>query len=148
MIGMRTRAVLVSATAAVATTVALVPPASAGPAGLVLETSDATIYEGQSGTNTAVFEVRRIGAFTGKAQTVTWSTADGTASAGEDYAAAAGSLTFDKKNEVQYVRISVVGDVVQEPDEHFFVRVADSGGGDGEGRGTILNDDGWPVDGA
>lgn len=119
-------------------------PAAAGPAAIVIEVSDATVYEGAAGQTLASFEVRRIGRFTGKAQTVTYATGDGTATAGSDYTATAGSLVFDSKNEVYTVTVAVLGDADQEPDEFFFLHVTPSGGGDGEGRGRILNDDGWP----
>lgn len=119
-------------------------PAVAGPAAIVIEVSDATVYEGAAGQTLASFEVRRTGRFTGKAQTVTYTTADGTATAASDYAATAGSLVFDSKNAVYTVTVAVLGDAAQEPDEFFFLHVTPSGGGDGEGRGRILNDDGWP----
>lgn len=143
---MTIRRALVGSLAVVAAAL-IAPPVAAGPAAVVLETSDATVYEGDGGVTLADFEVRRIGAFTGKSITVTWQTADGTALAGQDYSQASGSLTFDKKRAVHHVLVSVSGDLAMEPDEHFFVRLSASGGGDGEGRGTILNDDGWPVDG-
>jgi hypothetical protein len=122
----------------------LAPAASAGPEALVLQVSDATVYEGNAGTTLASFQVRRIGSFTGKAQTVSFTTADGDAVAGSDYVATAGTLTFDKKTEVHTVVVEVNGDAAQEPDEFFLLLVSNTGGGDPEGRGRILNDDGWP----
>lgn len=119
-------------------------PASAGPASVTIQVSDATVYEGDGGVTYASFEVRRVGRFTGKSQTVQYRTADGTATAGSDYAAATGSLVFDSKNAVRTVTVTVNGDTDQEDDEFFLLLVTPSGGGDGEGRGTILNDDGWP----
>jgi hypothetical protein len=122
----------------------LAVPASAGPASLVLEVSDASIVEGDLGASTLTFQVRRIGSFTGKSQTVSWTTADGDAAAGSDYTAASGTLVFDKKTTVRTVSVQVLGDTDQEPDEYFLVHVTGSGGGDPEGRGRIQNDDGWP----
>lgn len=123
---------------------AFAPAAYAGPEALVLQVSDATVYEGDAGTTLVTFQVRRIGSFTGKEQTVSYTTADGDATAGSDYTAAAGTLTFDKKTEVRTVTVAVSGDVDQEPDEYFLLLVSNTGGGDPEGRGRILNDDGWP----
>jgi len=123
---------------------AVVPAAHAGPEALVLQVSDATVYEGAAGTTLASFQVRRVGGFTGKAQTVSFTTADGDATAGDDYVATAGTLTFDKKTEVHTVTVAVNGDAAQEPDEYFLLLVGGTGGGDPEGRGRILNDDGWP----
>jgi hypothetical protein len=111
---------------------------------VVVQVSDATIYEGDSGTSTASFEVRRINPNSGRKSTVTYRTADGTAVAGEDYAAKTGSLTYDSKHSVFTVTVTVYGDADQEPDEYFFLDVTPTGGGDPEGRGTLLNDDGWP----
>ena len=123
---------------------AFVPAAFAGPEALVLQVSDATVYEGNAGETLASFQVRRIGSFTGKAQTVSFATVDGDAVAGSDYTATAGMLTFDKKTEVHTVVVPVLGDAAQEPDEYFLLVVSNTGGGDPEGRGRILNDDGWP----
>jgi hypothetical protein len=119
-------------------------PAAAGPASVTIQTSDATVYEGDDGVTYASFEVRRTGRFTGKTQTVQYRTTDGTATAGSDYGAATGSLVYDSKHAVRTVTVAVYGDTDQEEDEFFLLLVTPSGGGDGEGRGTILNDDGWP----
>lgn len=138
-----------TATIAIALTAAVAgfsPPAVAGPPQIVLEVSDATVYEGDAGSVLAQFQVRRIGSHTNKAITVGWSSFDGTAAAGSDFVASAGSLVFDNQHTLYTVSVPVSGDATQEPDEYFFVRVDQSGGGDGEGRGTILNDDGWPPD--
>jgi hypothetical protein len=140
---MKVTASLAAASAFVAVGLAAVP-ASAGPSSVTIQVSDATVYEGAGGVTYASFEVRRTGRFTGKAQTVQYRTADGTATAGSDYAAATGSLVYDSKNAVRTVTITVYGDTDQEDDEFFLLLVTPSGGGDGEGRGTILNDDGWP----
>ena len=123
---------------------ALAQAAQAGPAALVLQVSDATVYEGDAGTTLVSFQVRRISQFTGKEQTVSYTTADGDATAGSDYTATAGTLTFDKKTDVRTVVVEVLGDTDQEPDEYFLLLVGPTGGGDPEGRGRVLNDDGWP----
>jgi len=120
------------------------PAANAGPAALVLEVSDATLYEGDAGTTLLSFQVQRIGQFTGKTQTVQYRTADGDATAGSDYVAKTGTLTFDKKVNTRTVTVTVNGDTDQEPDEYFLLLVSPTGGGDPEGRGRVLNDDGWP----
>ena len=123
--------------------IAVAPPAQAGPSSLVLEVSDATVYEGDAGTTLASFQVQRIGQFTGKTQTVSYATADGDADSG-DYVPKTGTLTFDKKTSTRTVVVQVLGDTAQEPDEYFLLLVTGTGGGDPEGRGRILNDDGWP----
>lgn len=138
------RTARIAAVASLLAGVSFAPSASAGPAALVLQVSDATVYEGDAGTTLASFQVRRTGQFTGKEQTVSFATVDGDAVAGSDYTATSGTLTFDKKTDVRTVVVEVLGDAGQEPDEYFLLVVSDTGGGDPEGRGRILNDDGWP----
>src|SRR5206468_2249701 len=58
-----------------------------------LSISDATVREGDSGTTNAVFLVR-LTASNNAAVTVSYSTADGTATAGSDYLSTNGTLTF------------------------------------------------------
>ena len=131
---------------AVATMATVAPTASAGPPQIVLQVSDATVYEGEAGTTLASFEVRRIGSHTKRAVVVGWRTTDGSATAPGDYQASGGTLVFDNQHTVYVVTVPVAGDATQEPDEYFLVLVDTTGGGDPEGRGTILNDDGWPPD--
>lgn len=138
------RTARIAAAATVLAAFAVGPAASAGPEALVLQVSDATVYEGHAGATLASFQVRRISQFTGKAQTVSFATADGDALAGSDYVATSGTLTFDKKTDMRTVVVEVTGDAAQEPDEFFLLLVSGTGGGDPEGRGRILNDDGWP----
>lgn len=78
--------------------------------------------------------------------TVNWATADGTATAGQDYVAASGTLTFSPGETQKTISVTVSGDVVPEPNETF--RVVLSGAvnasiADGDGLGTIEDDDGW-----
>jgi hypothetical protein len=78
--------------------------------------------------------------------TVGYATSDLTATAGLDYAAAAGSLTFAPGTTARVVTVSVLGDVLAEPDERFFVDLgapANATLGDASGTGTILDDDGF-----
>ena len=136
--------------AAVGSAVAMFVPSSGalaadGSATVVVQVSDATVTEGNSGVTTMTFEVRRINPNTGRKATVSYATHDATATSGEDYEATSGSLTFDAKHNVFDVTVNVYGDTAQEPDEYFTLDVAPTGGGDPSGRGTILNDDGWPA---
>jgi hypothetical protein len=78
--------------------------------------------------------------------TVQYATADGTATAaGQDYVATSGTLTFQPGQTSKTVTVSVRGDRTQEADETFFLKLANSQGAtiaDGQGLGTIQNDDG------
>ena len=79
--------------------------------------------------------------------TVPFSSADGTAVAGSDYTAAAGSLSFSGSDgEIQTVSVPVIGDAVVEGDETFSVDLGVPSRAavtlaDGTALGTLLNDD-------
>src|SRR5207302_942822 len=76
---------------------------------------------------------------------VSYVTANGTASAPGDYAATIGTLTFNPGEMTKSINVNVVGDTADEPDETFFVNLtvpSNATLGDGQGQGTIKNDDG------
>jgi CSLREA domain-containing protein len=85
------------------------------------------------------------------AQTVTvhYQTADGTAFAGEDYTAVSGTLTFDPGQTEKSIPINILPDTVQENTEQFFLNLDSPSGNvaiaDGQGVGTIPNDDAAPT---
>ena len=77
--------------------------------------------------------------------TVNYATANGTALAGSDYTAASGTLTFAPGQTSKTVTVNVTGDTAVEPNETFVVNLSAPSGAtlfDGQGLGTILNDDG------
>jgi uncharacterized repeat protein (TIGR01451 family) len=111
-----------------------------------LSIGDASVVEGNVGTVDAVFAVNLSGA-SGQTVTVNYYTSDGTATAGSDYLATSGLLTFSPGQTSQTIVVKVVGDTVTEPNEIFHVDLDGAGGAvieNGEGTGTILNDDGLP----
>src|SRR5262249_26832683 len=72
--------------------------------------------------------------------------ADGTATAGSDYTAASGSVTFAAGETTKPVTVSVTGDTAYEPDETVKRNITDTGGNAlGSGTGTISNDDSQPA---
>jgi hypothetical protein len=76
---------------------------------------------------------------------VDYATADGTATAGSDYVAASGQLSFAPGETSQPVTVVVNGDGVEESDETFFVDLSNAVNatiGDSLGTGTIIDDDG------
>ena len=80
----------------------------------------------------------------GQAVTVHYATADGTATAGSDYQAASGTLTFAAGQTSQTITVLVNGDRLAEPTETFFVNLSDPTNAfiaDGQGVGTILDDE-------
>jgi len=114
------------------------PPASIG---------DAVVTEGNAGTTAATFTVSLAFAASSTA-TVSYATANGTATAGADYAASSGSLTFPAGVTSQTLTVPVNGDLLDEPDETFVVSLSSPNGltiADGQAVGTILDDDLQPT---
>ncbi|MEE8524800.1 MAG: Calx-beta domain-containing protein [Thermoanaerobaculia bacterium] len=108
-----------------------------------LSIGDATVTEGDSGTVEAVFDVT-LSSVAAMAVTASFATTDGTAVAGVDYAAAAGTLTFAAGETLRTVTVEVFGDTLVEGDETFFVDLSAAAGAviaDGEGIGSIVDDD-------
>ena len=104
---------------------------------------DVSVTEGDTGTTDALFAVT-LSAPTSFAVSVDFATADGTATAGADYTAQAGTLTIPAGSIAATVAVPVLGDLADEPDETFTVelsRPVNAGLGDGQGLGTILDDD-------
>lgn len=113
--------------------------------------SDASLSEGNSGSSTLSFTVTRSdrnGAFT-----VDFATSNGTATAGSDYTAASGTLTFTAGGSTtQNVSVCITGDTAVEANETFIVtlsNVVNTAGTatitDATGTGTISNDDTTPA---
>jgi len=84
--------------------------------------NDVSLAEGNAGTTNFVFTVT-ISA-TANA-TVNFATADGTATAGSDYVATSGTVTFTSGGPLtQTVTVQVNGDTTVEPNETFFVNLS------------------------
>jgi hypothetical protein len=108
-----------------------------------LSIGDASVTEGNAGTVTANFIVSLTAAASGTV-TVNYSTANATATAGSDYVADSGTLSFAAGEITKTVAITINGDTEVEPDESFLVDLASPGGAtlaDAQGRGTVVNDD-------
>src|SRR6185295_666429 len=113
----------------------------------VLSINDVTVTEGSSGTTNAVFTVS-LDAPSGLPVSVDFATADGSATAPADYASASGTLSFPRGTTTQTVTVAVVGDVLDEANETFLVNLANATNasiGDGQGVGTITDDDNPPA---
>jgi len=105
--------------------------------------SDVSLNEGDSGTAGAAFTVSLSRAATAPI-TVRYATANGTATAGSDYNALSGTLTFAAGQTARLVTIPVRGDTTVESDEAFYVDLAAASGATlskARGTGTIKNDD-------
>ena len=104
---------------------------------------DVTAFERKRKTTEFVFMVTLSAASTSTVR-VSWATADGTALAGSDYLPASGILKFSPGLTVNAITVKVKGDRTKEPDETFFVNLSAPKRAtiaDGQGLGTILNDD-------
>ena len=73
---------------------------------------------------------------------VTYATSNGTATAGEDYTAASGTLTFSVGEIEQTIEVALIDDAVEEEDETFTVTLTGPEGATlGVATGTITDDD-------
>lgn len=108
-----------------------------------LSISDASATEGDAGTTTATFTVTLSAAAT-SAVTVNYATADVTATAGSDYSAIGGALTFAIGETSKTLSVAISGDTTVEPNETFALTLSGASGAtlaDPLGQGTIANDD-------
>src|SRR2546430_2538583 len=106
--------------------------------------NDVSLAEGNSGTTSFVFTVSLSNA-SSQTITVTYATADGTATtADNDYVAANGTLTFNPGDTSKTITVTVNGDTKFEPDETFTVTLSGATNATiakAVGTGTIQNDD-------
>ena len=120
--------------------------APCGPALPALSINDVSIAEGNAGTTSFTFTVSLSAPAGASGVTFDIATADGTASSASDYAAQAlAAQTIVAGNTTYTFTVLVNGDATPEPNETFFVNVSNVSGAtlaDGQGVGTIQNDDG------
>ena len=112
-----------------------------------LSVSDPSEQEGDSGTKQLVFTVS-LSAPSGRPLSVNWATANGTALAGSDYTAASGVLSFAVGEASKTVVVLINGDLANEPNETVLLNLHGAVNAliaDGQGVGTILNDDAPPA---
>ena len=109
-----------------------------------LSVADAEVDEGADATLS--FQVTLSRAASGSVA-VDWATADGTATAGQDYTAARGTLTFATGETSQTVTVSVLDDTHDEGTETLTLTLSNPSGAwitDGTATGTIINSDPMP----
>jgi large repetitive protein len=105
--------------------------------------SDRTIVEGNGSTSNAIFTVSLSSPST-KPITVNYATFDGTATAGIDYTASSGTLTFAPGITSQTIIVAVIGDRIDEVDEIFSINLTGATNAtitDAQGVGSITDDD-------
>ena len=112
-------------------------------AGSTLSIADARVTEGDSGTVHAHFTVSLTPA-AAQSVTVAYATTDGTATAGQDYDATSGTLTFAPGETSKTIDVVVHGDTIPEGNENFFVTLSGAAGARvvrAQGAGIIEDDD-------
>jgi hypothetical protein len=105
--------------------------------------NDVSVTEANTGTRNVTFTVT-LSAASGRAITIGWATADGTAIAPADYTAASGTLTFTAGALTRTITVVTVGDTVREPNETFVVNLSNGTNVtilDTQGVATIVNND-------
>jgi hypothetical protein len=105
--------------------------------------SDPSVTEGDAGTTALHFTLSTTIA-SGADATVQYATSDGSATVGDDYVAASGSVTIPAGSTTATVDVTVEGDTTFEPDEDLLLDLSaptDATIGDGTAQGTIGNDD-------
>ena len=110
-----------------------------------LNVADARAVEGEDATLDFVVTLSRAASGT---VSVDYATADGSATAGEDYSAASGTLTFAAGETTKPVSVAVLDDAVNDGEETFTLTLSNPAGAwieDGEATGTIENNDPLPV---
>lgn len=109
---------------------------------------DVRLSEGDGGV-TATFTLTRRAPLLAGATTVAFETVDATAHAPADYLATSGTRSFPGAllgaTQTQQVAVTIVGDRLDEPNESFRLMLAGAEVTDGEGIGTIVDDDPQPA---
>jgi hypothetical protein len=116
--------------------------ACGGPAP-TLSINSVAANEGNGGVTTFTFTVT-LSAASATTVTVNFATADNTATAGSDYTATTGTLTFAPGVLTQTIAVAVLGDTTVEATESFLVNLSAPSNATitiGQGVGTITNDD-------
>ena len=111
--------------------------------GPTISINDASVIEGNAGTKTATFTLTLSGPSV-EAIAVRAITTPGTATAASDYNSVNTVIIFQPGVVTRTLDVTIIGDTTQESDETFLVDLSEPFGttiADGEGIGTILDDD-------
>jgi predicted outer membrane repeat protein len=115
--------------------------------GPTLAVSSPSVLEGNAGTTQAGFTLS-LSAPSVQPVTVGYLTTDGTASVGQDYQLTSGTVTFATGTTGQSVNVPVIGDVLDEPNETFYLSlgpVTDATPVASSIQATIQDDDGSAI---
>ena len=119
-------------------------PVATVPGPLALSVADASATEGTDAALEFAVTLNRAASVT---VTVDYATADGTATAGADYTATSGKLTFDPGETAKTVNVTVLDDVHDDTEETLTLTLSNASGArirDAEATGTIVNSDPIP----
>ena len=107
-----------------------------------------SITEANSGATNMTFTVN-LSQATGIPVTVDFATFDQTTTAGSDYVPTSGTITFPAFNTTQQITVSILGDLIDEANETFFVALSNPTNAildmNTIGIGTILDNDAMPT---
>ncbi len=112
-----------------------------------LAINDMTVTEGNAGSVNAIFTVT-MSAASGQTVIVNYDTGNNIAVAPGDYTNTSGTLTFAPGETSKTVAVPVIGDLLDEANETFFVNLTapvNASLADGQGIGTITDDDATPT---
>ncbi len=115
-----------------------------GTTSLGISVLDASISEGNSGTQNLSVTVRLSKSDRTKTISASYATQDGTATAGSDYTAVSGTVTFAPGTTTRTVSVPISGDTTLEPNENFLLLLSNPVNAvisDGTATCTISNDD-------
>ena len=119
-------------------------PSATVPGLATLSVADA---RGDEGPGASVEFTVRLGRAASRPVTVQYATSDGSATAGDDYVAARGTLTFAPGVTAQPIAVSINDDAHDEGEETFTLTLSDASGarlGEAIATGTIVNSDPMP----
>ncbi len=111
-----------------------------------LRINDVSVTERTGRTVNAVFTVT-LSAASGLPVTVNYAPANDTATAPADFTLLSGALTFAAGQTSKTITVTIVGDALDEVNETYFVNLtspANATLADGQGLGTIIDDDAMP----
>lgn len=112
-----------------------------------LSISDVSLTEGDAGRINATFNVT-LSAASDRTVSVYFATANGTAVEASDYEATSGRLDFAPGQTSRNINVPVIGDVINEPNENFFVNLKNATNATitkSKGTATINNNDPAPT---
>ncbi len=106
---------------------------------------DVALLEGAPGATPTMTFTLKLSGPSGKQVTVAWATENDSATAGSDFTAGSGTVTFAVGDTQKTINVALIGDAVDEGPERFFVNLSNPVNATiekAQGIGTILNDDG------